>query len=66
MTTQPRNDRPPSEPSYPSADPPSGPAPAVDWPDRSHFSEFDAAIEAQLAASEEGPASGGQDDPERD
>jgi hypothetical protein len=52
MTTQPPVDPPPSEPAAPA---PRAAAP-VDWPDRSHFSEFDAAIEAELATPEVEPA----------
>jgi len=58
MTTQPSADR-----SSPEPPPPAGatseaaprPEPAVDWPDRSHWSEFDAAIAAELQASEADP-----------
>ena len=45
------SDVPPQTPSAPldAAPPPADPPPTeVDWPDRSHFSEFDLAIEASL------------------
>lgn len=45
MTTAPTPDEhPPAEPASPSEAPPS--QDGVDWPDRSHWSEFDLAIEA--------------------
>jgi len=58
MTNQPPADRPSSEPlpatgAASEVAPPPGPA--VEWPDRSHWSEFDAAIAAELEASEDNP-----------
>jgi hypothetical protein len=62
MTTQPPADPSPPEPRQLEATPASearqasSASPAdVDWPDRSHWSEFDAAIEAQVAAPEAAP-----------
>lgn len=53
MTTNEPNDCAPSDLAPPEAAPPSEGGDAVDWPDRSHWSEFDLAIEAGLTAEPE-------------